>query len=114
MSISWRTHLCSLMRAVHEASQSGIGDGRVVYFLWGLREGVPVDEVLQREELESIQDDVRLLSSHGYAVVQANHEDSMALTDGRPDLSTFRRWAERTAADPVPSVSERLEQKQFW
>ena len=34
-------------------------------------------------------------ASHGYAVIQANHEDSMALTGGRPDITTFARWAER-------------------
>ena len=52
-------------------------------------------------------------ASHGYAVIQANHEDSAALTGGRPDRTKFRTWPQRPKdvtllIDHLPALADRL------
>ena len=53
-------------------------------------------------------------ASHGFVVIQANHEDSMKLTGGRPDPSKFGRWQERpkdvtSILDALGTLSKRIE-----
>ena len=52
-------------------------------------------------------------ASHGYAVVQANHEDALVLTGGRPDRTKFRAWPQRPKdvaflIDSLPELQSRL------
>lgn len=57
------------MRAVHRPAQEGVGRGRAVYFLFGLREDQAQDRLVREAELATLEDDRALLCAHGYTVV---------------------------------------------
>lgn len=76
-------------RSVHPPLASGIGDGRVFSFLFGLKIHSPVDRQLFAKAREHIDDDVEELRRAGFTVVideEAVREDFLAAVYGNaPD-----------------------------
>ncbi|MCA9659925.1 MAG: hypothetical protein KC486_16390 [Myxococcales bacterium] len=73
------------VRAVHEPLEAGLGDGKVFYFLFGLKKTRAIDQQMLAKELESIDDDIEVLRRAGYTVVvdpQGTKEDFLEALRG--------------------------------
>lgn len=73
-------------RSVRPPTEAGIGDGKVVYFLFGLKLDDKTDQSMLTTELQHIDDDVEALRGAGYTVVvdpQATRQDLLEALCGK-------------------------------